>query len=202
LSTLQALQDIAGGRWTALGFGVDAVAGAPIVDRTMRLCEAVGLGGDRVMVLPVERMQCPGARRSLGSAIPTDSELIYAMSAEIGIPRDAARQMVLSTPRLREGVEGVTVGSFDDFDVAIGFLSPENAMHLIREWQVRSQSNLHLEMSTFMAVCGNLIVRSHLLSSFCVNVGCPWSRSHGGLDDDELAVAMPATVAARMIDRS
>lgn len=200
MSVLESLKKLIGGRWTGLRFGLAGRAGPPTAEQRMRLCQAIAASSEAPISLPVKMISCAGGRRSLGLDDPPITEMAWQVSQEAGIPREAALRILASAPRLGSPSDGVVLGPLADADVVIGYLLPEAGMRLIRRWQTRRQSNLSVETSAFMAICGNLVVRAHRLGGLCLSLGCPESRRLGGLGDNELVVAMPRDLAADLVE--
>ena len=60
------MQQRFGGQWTAARIHHDGIPDGNAVTENLRLCEAVTRSFDEPLVVPVERISCAGACRSLG----------------------------------------------------------------------------------------------------------------------------------------
>lgn len=192
---LQLLEEKIGGRWAGVRFHQRQVPTGPLAERPMRLCEAIQESFDSPFILPDELLACPGARRSLG-LLDDDDGLAAKISEATGIPFGAVRNAIRNAPRFDSPVLAVTLGRQDAPDIAVGYVQPKVAMHLVHQWQKVNGDNLNVELSTFMATCGNAVVAAHKKDRICLSFGCPNSRKLGIIDGDSLAVAIPC----RMID--
>lgn len=188
-----------GGLWTGVALHHEAVpAGAP-VRHEMRLCEAVTRSFLQPIVLPAHRIGCPGARRALGLA-DDDRALAGYMSEKAGVPFDTLCKILGETPCLAAPVTAVSLGADHDApDVVVGYVQPNEAMGLLRPWQVMGGSPPAVPLSSFLAICGWVVVRAYKLDEVCMSFGCFDSRRFGGIGSDTLVIGMPPVLAEHMI---
>ena len=195
------LQREFGGLWTGVALHYDAVpAGAP-VPHEMRLCEAVARSFLHPVVVPAEKIGCPGARRALG-LMDDDLALAERMSEKAGVAFDTLREALAETPSLATPPAAVSLApDHDRPDVVVGYVQPEEAMSLLRRWQVSYGQVPAVPLSSFLAICAWVVVRAHKLDEICVSLGCLDSRRFGGIAGDTLVVGMPSARARQMISR-
>jgi uncharacterized protein (DUF169 family) len=190
MKNLKLLESKMGGRWT----GVRIHRGAPLAcrpaKRPMRLCEAIAESFDGPFALTPEFVDCPGARRSLGLT-DDDEELAQTISTNTGVRLGAAPSAIRATPPLKTGVTAIRVGPQDSPDVVVSYAPPEVAMSLIRVWQGVRERSLDVELSTFMAICGNLVLAACRTPHIYISLGCPISRKHGIVPSHTLIIGIP-----------
>lgn len=195
MSELQYLEELAGGSWTALRFEASADGGA---SGLTRLCEAVGRSFYADTVLDCAELSCVGAPRNLG--LDGDEEALADRMAEhTGLPPDAARRIISRTPRLGEPAAVIRLGRLDDPDVLVGYIAPESAMKLLRRWQLVHGSVLEMPLSSFMSVC-SCVAAAAGEGRAAISFGCKDARTHGGLPDGRLVVALPAALVRTLRD--
>ena len=189
MNRLGLLENRIGGRWTGVRFHYESVPAGPLAKHEMRFCEAVANSFDEPFVLPSNLISCPGARRSL-RLIDDDEELARTVAHSTGVSLDSVRKAVKATPQLESGVTAVTLGRQDSPDVAVSYTHPEVAMNLVRQWQDAHGESLTVELSTFMAICGNVVVAACKVGQIRLSFGCPTSRGCGIIPADTLVVGM------------
>ncbi len=195
------LQQEFGGLWTGVALHYEAVpAGAP-VPHEMRLCEAVARSFVQPIVLPAQKIGCPGARRALG-LVDDDLALAERMSQKAGVPFDTLRKALAETPCLTAPVTAISLAvGHDAPDVVVGYVRPNEAMSLLRRWQVVYGHAPAVPLSSFLAICAWVVVRAHKLDEICVSFGCLDSRQFGGIGGDTMVVGMPSTRAQQIVLR-
>jgi uncharacterized protein (DUF169 family) len=192
------MQQRFGGQWTAARIHHDGVPEGNSVTDDVRLCEAITRSFDERIVVPVERISCAGACRSLGS-YNDDPRLADTIADDVGIKPEALLMMVRETSALSTTATAISLGSLDPADVVVGFLQPAVGMLVMQRWQQVFEMAPTVEISSFMAICGNVVVAAYEGARLCMSLGCPRSRRFGAIRDDTLIVGMPAALAEQMV---
>ena len=187
-------EEEATGRWTGVTFHHDGVPAGNPVRAEMRLCEAVARSFHETIVLPVEYIRCLGARRCL-RLTRNDDELALRISTEAGIALDVAYKAIEEVPRVFRPATAVTLGKQPSPDVVIGYVQPGLIMNLVRRWQEIYGAGPSVKLSSFMALCGNVLAGAHTSRQPCLSFGCPDSRKYGGIEEDMLVVGIPSCLA-------
>ena len=185
------------GRWTGITFHHDAVPAGSCVREETRLCEVVARSLEETLVLPVEWIRCLGARRSL-SLVHNDDELALRISTEAGITLDMAYKAIEEVPRLFRPPVALTLGRQHSPDVMIGYVPPGLVMNLVRRRQETYGAGPSVKLSSFMALCGNVLAGAHTTRQLCLSFGCPDSRRYGGIEADMLVVGIPSCLAGTL----
>lgn len=82
-------------------------------------------------------------------------------------------------------------------DVLVTYVRPEAAMRLVRAWETATGHSLHADISSIMAVCGNAVVKAYTSQSISISFGCPDSRQYGGIQPEEMVLAVPTGILNR-----
>ena len=201
MNELYLLEREIGGRWIGLTLHHDTVPDGELAKRPMRFCEAVSEAKTGPLVLTPELVDCPGALRSLGWATSDDETMAQTMAKETDFAADIALKVIKNTPCLNEKIVAVTVGSDDSPDVVLSYAQPVAAMKLIRRWQELNGTDLRINGSTVMAVCGSVAVRAYLTGQICLSCGCPTSRKYGAIWRNRLVIGMPFSLIEMLCEK-
>ena len=131
-----------------------------------------------------------------------DRALAERMSQKAGVPFDTLCKALGETPCLAAPVAAISLGvGHDAPDVMVGYVQPNEAMSLLRRWQVVYGYAPAVPLSSFLAICAWVVVRAHKLDEICVSLGCFDSRQFGGIGSDTMVVGMPSTRAQQMVPK-
>ena len=190
MSKVRLLETEIGGCWTGIKFHKNSQPDNDHGDRPMRFCEAIAESRADPIVLTPDLLDCPGGSRSFGWN-EDDESIAQMMAGKANMGIRVARQIIRSTPRFRDKIAAVTVGTDESPDVVVSYAQPEAAMKLLRRWQRACGRDIDTRISSFMAICGNVAVKAYLTGHICLSFGCPDSREHGRIGRDRLAVGIP-----------
>jgi len=198
MSPCPLLEQVTGTRWVGVQFLKHLPADWECVPREpLRFCEAVCQARRGYVDLLPETIRCEGAKRAFGWTLDEEEGLALHLSEKTGIDAARARELVRQVPVLADLYAGIRVGNCADPDVLVTYVRPEAAMRLIRLWETATGHSLHADISSIMAVCGNAVVKAHVSQSISVSFGCPDSRQYGGIQPEELVVAVPTGLLDR-----
>lgn len=164
----------------------------------MRFCEAVCQARGGCIDLPPEMICCEGAKRAFGWAQSENRALMHHLSEKTGMSESRAGELVQQVPVLRGSCAGIRVGDAARPDVLITYVRPETAMWIVRSWETATGHSLQVDISSIMAVCGNAVVKAYASQSISISFGCPDSRQYGGIQREEMVVAMPVSLLNRL----
>ncbi len=185
------LEQVTGSRWVGVQFLKRLPADWGCLHREpVRFCEAVGQTREGHTDLLPEAIRCEGAKRAFGWTGGEEEGLVLHLCEKTGISAARARELVGQVPVLADSYAGIRIGDCADPDVLVTYVRPEAAMRLIRLWETATGHSLHAEISSIMAVCGNAVVKAHVSHAISVSFGCPDSRQYGGIQPEELVVAV------------
>jgi uncharacterized protein (DUF169 family) len=191
MDRLRLLTEKIGGWWTGVKFHYDDAPDVGAKMEPMRFCEAIAASRTRQITLTPKTVNCPGARCSFGWTSENDPELVAAIAEKADMTPDVAKGLVFDTPRLRTAPTAITVGECVEPDVALSFIQAEATMRMLRCWEGHKGNALSAELSSVMAVCGNVAVKAYLTDRICLSFGCPDSRKYGAIGRDQLVVGLP-----------
>jgi len=183
---LDYLETLTGARWTGMRFS-DRCCSAP--RRCSALCEAIAQSFKESFSMQACDMECPGALRCLGFKV-NDEKMVAHISTEAGAAPQSIRAIIAGSSRMEEAVHVVELGAMADPELCVGYVSPEAAMKLLRQWQMLYGRGLAADLSSFMAVC-SAVVAAIINDTLVFSLGCPESRKKGGIAPDRLVAALP-----------
>jgi len=187
------LERMTGTRWVGVTFFQSLPADWNAVPREpMRFCEAVCQARRDGIDLRPAMICCEGAKRAFGWAESKNRALARHLSEKTGMSEDRAGELVRQVPVLQSPCVGIRVGDGPDPDVLVTYVRPETAMWIVRSWETATGHSLHVDISSIMAVCGNAVVKAYTNQSISISFGCPDSRQYGGIQPEEMVVALPA----------
>jgi len=197
-SSHSVLEQVTGTRWVGVKFLKCLPADWECVRREpVRFCEAVCQVGRGRIDLSPEMIRCEGAKRAFGWTEGKNEGLVLHLSEKTGMSADRARELVRQVPVLADSYAGIRVGDCTGPDVLVTYVRPEAAMRLVRLWETATGHSLHADISSIMAVCGNAVVKAHVSQSISISFGCPDSRRHGGIQPEEMVIAVPTELLDR-----
>jgi uncharacterized protein (DUF169 family) len=186
------LEQVTDTRWIGVKFLKYLSAGPEGVPHgVLRFCEAVCQAGHACIDLSPAMICCEGANRAFGWMKHKDEALALHLSEKTGINEDRAQELVRQVPVLGYPYAGIRVGDCANPDVLVTYARPEAAMRLVRFWETATGHNLRVEVSSIMAVCGNAVVKAYMSESISISFGCPDSRQYGGIQPEEMVIAVP-----------
>jgi uncharacterized protein (DUF169 family) len=192
------LEQVTGTRWVGVKFLESLSTGCGGAHpEAMRFCEAIcQVGGGHIDLSP-EIICCEGAKRAFGWMKDKDNAVALKLSERIGMNPDGVRGLLKQVPVLEYPCAGIRVGDCTSPDVLVTYARPEAAMRLVRLWETTTGYGLHVHISSIMAVCGNAVVRAYMSQSISISFGCPDSRRYGGIQPEEMVIAVPAELLNR-----
>jgi uncharacterized protein (DUF169 family) len=191
LPPCQWLEQVTGTRWVGVEFLKHLPADWGCLHREpVRFCEAVCKTRKGHTDLLPETIRCEGAKRAFRWTRGEEEGLVLHLCEKTGMNAARARELVGQVPVLADSYAGIRIGDCADPGVLVTYVRPEAAMRLIRLWETAMGHSLHAEISSIMAVCGNAVVKAHVSHAISVSFGCPDSRQYGGIQPEELVVAV------------
>jgi len=163
----------------------------------MRFCEAVHHAGHGRIDLSPEMICCEGAKRTFGWIRSKDEALALHLSEKTGMNGDRAEELIRQVPVMGYPYAGIRVGQCAKPDVLITYARPEAAMRLVRLWETATGNSLRVDVSSIMGVCGNAVVKAYMSQSISISFGCPDSRQYGGIQPEEMVIAVPTGLLGR-----
>jgi len=188
-------------KWTGITFHKDK----PTIpyqqpDQAVPFCRAVAEGREKGWTLTPECIGCEGARRCFGWRKGKDEPFASNLADKTGLPVQTAYQIVQQVPQLSEDFMAISVGGNSKPDVLIAYAEPVVVMRLIRLLQTINGKNISVDLSSIMAVCGNVAVKSFLMDSIALSFGCPDSREQGGIGSNQLVIGIPYRLLQALLD--
>ena len=174
-----------------------------IPDRQMKFCEAVNYSFKVPLMLNSDNLGCQGARRCIGFRNDY-RQLATKISEENKIPVNFIRTALEKIPVLK-GISHINLGLTECIekdikpDLYIMYVQPfriTELMHKLAKMKVVPSVSPY----TFLSVCGNIFANSYLTNNVSVSFGCPESRKYGGIEENEIVVGLPFSVAEKLLN--
>jgi len=189
-----------GGRWVGVKFFYDPPAeGKGEALSGVRFCEAVTKAYIRPVILRRGDIDCNGASYIFGWKSEVKEEMIERMHREAHFPLDYARRAVEALPVLNGGLQAVGLNLEGDPDVLISYLQPEQVMKLLRLFEGHFSERLRVELSSIVAVCGNIAAKAYLTGRPALSFGCKDSRGYGAIPRDRVVVGLPQGIVRELL---
>ncbi len=170
----------------------------PMPADKVRFCEAVSRTVEGEWILTPESVCCAGAQRCFGWLKGTDRDLAWDLAEKFDVSATTAGTAIADVPTLPERFDAVWVGTDTAPDVYVSYALPETAMRIVRTWQRIYGKSLPIKVSGIMSVCGSAVVNSYVNHTISLTFGCPDSRRYGGIQPEQLVIALPADLLTKM----
>jgi uncharacterized protein (DUF169 family) len=187
---LKQLQDILGEKRTNIKFNGKNTDAYPSPIKSLRFCEAVITSIESPMILHQEDIDCKGAQRAFWF-IKNDNILASQVSEETGIPMKFISNALNEIPVADFPILNILLGIDKKFDVTIAFVRPDKVMRLIFLYAKHFEERPIISPYFFMSVCANIAIQTYLTQKICISFGCPESRKHEGISENEVIVGIP-----------
>jgi len=200
MSLTEYLQNRFGGQWVGVNFYHDVPPACEIAEMpTGRFCEALASAHTRPLLITRDNLYCPGASYVFGWQYQTGAEMAQKLHHDHGFSVTVARTLLRHVPRIKGHLWGIVLNGGTTPDVLISYLEPAQIMTLIRAAQIILRTNLSVDLSSIVSVCGHVAAQSFLAQRVAMSFGCVYSRRYGGITSDKVAVGIPFSVAASMV---
>jgi uncharacterized protein (DUF169 family) len=156
--------------------------------RNVRFCEAVSRARHYPVLIDKQDLSCAGARLAFGLNDAHEGMLIRGLMEKRAITKKAAIKLVSSIPRYGLPFRYILLNGPDP-EAVIFYFTPERFMEFLKVFQ-KSGKTLNVSLSSVMALCGDVAVRTLAAHRISVSFGCQDSREYGGVGREELIVGM------------
>jgi len=197
------LKNIFGSKCTGIHVNGELSESIDIATKRLKLCEAVNISFDAPVRLTSENLGCPGARRSVGFD-KDDKLLARTISENNGIPVQFILNALKEIPKL-DGITHINLGLTEDMetrlkpDFYIVYIKPAMVtaiMHNLAKIGVRPS----ILPYSLLSVCGNVFSNCYKNKVPALSFGCPESRKHGGISNDEVVQGLPNQHASYLVN--
>jgi len=156
-----------------------------------RFCEAVDRALIRPIILDEESISCPGANYVFNWGNPNRKEIIDSWRDTVKISEDIAGIILDSVPRLKKSYKCIGLNTNDEPDLLLAYLTPEEAMDLLRIYHNHTGEILNLNLCSVMTICGNIVVDTFMKEKINISFGCDKARKYGKIAREKLAIGIP-----------
>jgi uncharacterized protein (DUF169 family) len=170
--------------------------------KKMKFCEAVNHSFSIPLRLTNENLICPGARRCMNFD-HDDKKLAKVISDNNKIPEDFIQLALTDIPALKT-VRCINLGLTESMeqsvqpDLFIAYVKPSAITAIIHEL-ARHDIKPIIPPYSLLSVCGNIFANCYLKKRVSISFGCPESRLHGGIHNEEVILGIPCDTANLLI---
>jgi len=181
-----------GGLWTKVRFYKEMPDNSDYKTmKGVRFCEAIVKARFSPVILKGPDISCAGAKYTFGWDHRVGKGIINACCEKRHISFNTAKSMLLATPQLEIPPAAIGLNTDGKPDLLISYPQPKQFMNLLKVFQQYKGGNLTVSLSSIMAVCGNVAVKTYLEGKISISFGCDDSREYGRISRDRLAVGIP-----------
>jgi uncharacterized protein (DUF169 family) len=197
------LKNIFGSKCTGININGETFESIDISTKRLKLCEAVNLSFDAPVRVTGENLVCPGARRSVGFD-KDDQLLAKTISGNNGIPAQFILNALQEIPKL-DGITHINLGLTEDMetrlkhDLYVVYIKPAMVtaiMHKLAKIGVKPS----ILPYSLLSVCGNVFSNCCKNKVPTLSFGCPESRKHGGIGNNEVVLGLPFQHASYLVN--
>jgi uncharacterized protein (DUF169 family) len=196
------LKNIFGPKCSAINVNGETPEFLNLPSKQMKFCEAVNYSYNVPLRLINKNLGCPGARRSIGFDID-DRQLAETISGNNNIPLLFIMNALNSIPTLKD-IRHINLGIPRYMekelkpDLFILYVNPGKItalMHTLAKNKIRPS----IPPYSLLSVCGNVFSNCYINQSVYISFGCPESRKHGGIGENEIVLGLPYASAKLII---
>ena len=202
MNSVDAFQQMFGGRWTGVTFYFDQL---PSVNehavRNIRFCEAIKRSLIQPVLLRPEDLNCHGARYVFGWEETAKEEMEQRFHHHEGFSESEAKELVRNLPKLNGSLKGIGLNLKNGPpDLLLSYLQPGQVMKLLRSYQVHFGKDLTVGLSSVVSVCGHVAVQALIKKQVVLSFGCRDAREYGGITRDRVAIGVPLELARTIVE--
>jgi uncharacterized protein (DUF169 family) len=202
MHSVDAFQQLFGGRWTGVTFYVDELPSVKEYSvRDIRFCEAIKRSLIQPVLLRPEDLNCHGARYVFGWDETAKAEMEKRFHHHEGFSESKAKELVHNLPKFNGSLKGIGLNVKNGPpDLLVSYLQPGQVMKLLRSYQVHFGKDLAVGLSSVISVCGHVAVQALIKKQIALSFGCRDAREYGGITRDRVAIGVPIEVARTMVE--
>jgi len=198
---IENLKKIFGQKCTSINVNFGLTEFINIPTKQLKFCEAVNYSFNVPVKITSENLGCPGARRCM-SFDTSDSHLSKNISENNKIPIKFIRNVLYTIPKLN-GIKFINLGLTEYMekeihpDLYIIYIQPVVAttiMHSLAKIKITPS----VPPYSLLSVCGNVFSNCYKNNVVSISFGCPESRKEGGIENNEVVMAIPFQIAAEL----
>jgi len=159
----------------------------------VRFCEATKQAISGPVLLDKDSINCSGAQYAFGWSDFGKDEGVFFNSCQ---DKRKANKVILNSlfthaPRFKESFSYIGLNTEGEPDLIMSYLSPEEAMNLVKIYNNHQGGSLDVSLSSMMPICAGIAVRTYREKRISFSFGCDDSRKFAQIGRDRLAVGVP-----------
>lgn len=158
--------------------------------KDIKFCQAIKLAVIHPVILDKSSINCLGAQCAFGwnnSAQKFLEKCHDKNNVSIGTLESIFSQVSC----FKEPVKYIGLNTLGEPDLALAYISSEQAMNIVKTYQSNSGKSLDVSLCSMMSICSTAAVKAHLTKKVTFSFGCDESRKSAQLGRDILAVGIP-----------
>ena len=184
-----------GNKCSSIKINGGAMTSGNIPDFPVTFCQALNYSFNVPIQINSKNIGCPGARRSIGFD-KDDEKLVKTISSNNTIPESFVDDAISNISTLNLNVRHINLGMTSEMeeasppDLYIMYVRPAKIteiMHLYAQYKIQPS----IPTYSLLSICGNVFANSFDNQLISISFGCPESRKNGGVNDNEVIVAVP-----------
>jgi uncharacterized protein (DUF169 family) len=163
--------------------------------KKLKLCQAINYSFKLPININKENLECRGAKRSLGFE-KNEEMLASFISGNTKIPISFINEAFANIP-VMTGINHVNLGISEvmekniETDLYIVYIKPVKVTEIMLSLAKHKLKPV-IPGYSLLSVCGNVLANSYVNDIISLSFGCPDSRKHGGIEEQEVVIGIPA----------
>ncbi|MFW6139393.1 MAG: DUF169 domain-containing protein [Spirochaetota bacterium] len=166
----------------------------------IRFCEATKKAILNPILLNKEHISCPGALYTMGWDSRFPHQLFNNWDSKNENQKNLLRSLVSQIPVLDSGVEYIGLNTEGESDMVMAYLSPDEAMELIKLLNFSFGINVKTSLFSVMSICGGIAVNTFQREKISLSFGCDNCRNYANMHRFEVAVGIPRSMYHLFVD--
>ena len=114
--------------------------------------------------------------------------------------KEVLKSMLSRVPYFKKPFRYIGLNTEDEPDLVMSYMPPEGIMNLLKIYRNHQDGNPDVSLSTMMAICGGIAVRTYLEEKISLSFGCDDSRKYANMRRENLAVGIPRKLFNIFVD--
>ncbi|MBN2483963.1 MAG: DUF169 domain-containing protein [Candidatus Omnitrophica bacterium] len=167
--------------------------------KDVKFCQATKLAVIHPVILDKTSINCAGAHCAFGWSDSSEAFLKNCREKN-NMPLGTLQSILSRADYFKKSVAYIGLNTAGIPDLVLSYVSPEQAMAIVKIYQLHTGKNLDTSLCSMMSICGSVAVRAHLTKEITFSFGCEESRRSASLGKENLAVGIPQILFGLFVD--